>query len=55
MIKDDLPPELFTALKGQRVLLENLMMNILSEKSSGWIDDKTNGNRNFRRHCNSLV
>jgi penicillin amidase len=41
LIKDDLTPELFTSLKGQRSLLENLMMNIQSEKSSGWIDDKT--------------
>jgi penicillin G amidase len=40
LIKDDLTPELFTALKGQRVLLENLIINILPEKSSGWIDDK---------------
>lgn len=41
LIKDDLSPELFTGLKSQRILLENLMMNILPEKSSGWIDDKT--------------
>ena len=41
LIKDDLSPELFTALKGQRILLENLMLNILPEKTSGWIDDKT--------------
>lgn len=41
LIKDDLSPEFFTGLKGQRILLENLMMNILPEKSSGWIDDKT--------------
>ena len=41
LIKDDLSPELFTGLKGQRILLENLMMNILPDKSSGWIDDKT--------------
>jgi penicillin G amidase len=40
LIKDDLTPELFTALKGQRVLLENLIINISPEKSSGWIDDK---------------
>jgi len=40
LIKDDLTPELFTALKGQRILLENLMLNIQSVKSSGWIDDK---------------
>jgi len=41
LIKDELSPDLFTALKGQRWLLENLIMNIQSEKSSGWIDDKT--------------
>jgi penicillin amidase len=41
LIKDDLASELFTALKGQRILLENLMLNILPEKKSGWIDDKT--------------
>lgn len=41
LIKDDLSPELFTGLKGQRILLENLMMNILPDKSSAWIDDKT--------------
>ncbi len=41
LTKDDLTPELFTALKGQRILLENLMQNILAEKSSEWIDDKT--------------
>jgi penicillin amidase len=40
LVKDDLSPELFAALKGQRWLLENLMMNIQSQKSSGWIDDK---------------
>ena len=40
LVKDDLTPELFTALKGQRVLLENLIMNVLTDKSSGWIDDK---------------
>jgi len=41
LIKDDLTPELFTTLKGQRILLENLIINILPEKLSGWIDDKT--------------
>ncbi|HPT32954.1 MAG TPA: penicillin acylase family protein, partial [Prolixibacteraceae bacterium] len=41
MLKDDLSPELFKVVRGQRVLLENLMMNILPEKTSGWIDDKT--------------
>ena len=41
LIKDDLSPELFIALKGQRILLENLILNIQSEKSSEWIDDKS--------------
>jgi penicillin amidase len=40
LVKDDLSPELFTALKGQRWLLENLIMNIQTEQLSGWIDDK---------------
>jgi len=40
LIKDDLTPELFTALKGQRILLENLIMNVFPEQTSGWIDDK---------------
>jgi len=41
LIKDDLSPELFKELKGQRILLENLMLNILPTKSSLWIDDKS--------------
>jgi penicillin amidase len=41
LVKDDLSPELFTSLISNRIFLENLMMNILPEKSSGWIDDKT--------------
>ncbi len=39
-IKDDVSENYFVALKGQRMLLENLMLNILSEKTSLWIDDK---------------
>jgi len=39
LVKDDLSPELFEAMKGQKVLLENLMINILPEKSSPWIDN----------------
>ncbi len=41
LIKDDLTPEMFTALLGQRILLENLIMNIMPEKTSEWIDDKS--------------
>jgi len=39
-MKDDVSDEHFEALKGQRMLLENLMLNILPEKTSMWIDDK---------------
>ena len=41
LIKDDLSPEIYENLKGQRTLLENLLLNIQAEKSSEWIDDKT--------------
>ncbi|HPE75024.1 MAG TPA: penicillin acylase family protein [Draconibacterium sp.] len=41
LIKDDLSPEIYENLKGQRTLLENLLLNIQTEKSSEWIDDKT--------------
>ncbi|NOR76186.1 MAG: hypothetical protein GQ525_13640, partial [Draconibacterium sp.] len=40
-MKDDVSDEYFEALKGQRMLLENLMLNILPEKTSMWIDDKS--------------
>lgn len=41
MIKDDLPEELYKKLMGDRGVLENLLTNILPEKTSEWIDDKT--------------
>ena len=41
LIKDDLTTEIYEDLKGQRTLLENLLLNIQTEKSSEWIDDKT--------------
>jgi penicillin amidase len=41
LIKDDLSPEIYEDLKGQRMLLENLLLNIQTEKISEWIDDKT--------------
>ena len=40
LVKDDLSPESFTAIKGQRILLENLMLTILNTKNSEWIDNK---------------
>lgn len=41
IIKDELSEELFESVKGQRILLENLMLNLLPDKNSAWIDDKT--------------
>jgi penicillin amidase len=40
LAKDDLSPENFTALKGERILLENLMLTVLTDEHSTWIDDK---------------
>lgn len=48
LVKDDLSPESFMAIKGERVLLENLLMNVLNEKNSVWIDDvKTTETESF--------
>ena len=40
LIKDDLPDELFRSLMGTRILIENLMANILMVENSPWIDDQ---------------
>jgi penicillin amidase len=40
LIQDDLSPKSFQSLMGQRMLLENMIVNILSEEKSEWIDDK---------------
>lgn len=40
LVKDEVSNENFKTLMGQRVLLENLMINILPEKNSSWIDNK---------------
>lgn len=40
LIKDDLSTDLFKNLMGQRILLENLILNILQDKNSAWTDDK---------------
>ncbi len=40
LVRDDLSPELFNALLEQQTLLENLVINILPERNSMWIDDK---------------
>lgn len=41
LVKDDLSPELLKEFLANRILTENLILNILPEKRSGWIDDKT--------------
>ncbi len=41
LISDDLPEDLFKALMGERILVENLMANLLFDRESGWVDDKT--------------
>ncbi|MFW6290267.1 MAG: penicillin acylase family protein [Mariniphaga sp.] len=39
LIRDDLPEDLFKSLMGERILVENLMVNLLSDRESSWIDD----------------
>jgi penicillin amidase len=39
LVKDELSDELFKGIKGQKMLLENLLMNILAENESEWIDN----------------
>lgn len=40
LVVDELSPELYKSLKTEKVLIENLMINILETGNSGWIDDK---------------
>ncbi|RIH64035.1 penicillin acylase family protein [Mariniphaga sediminis] len=40
LVKDDLPQDLFHSFMGERSLVENLMVHVLSAKKSHWIDDK---------------
>lgn len=40
LIKDDLSEALFKSVMGQRMLLEDMILTILSEENSEWIDDK---------------
>ena len=48
LVKDDLSPGLFERIKGERMLLENLMMNVLESKDSEWIDNiKTDKKETF--------
>ncbi len=40
LVGDELTPELLKAIKGQKMLLENLLINIQNNNNSEWIDDK---------------
>ena len=40
LVKDDLSPELFKDMKGQRTLLENLMIHVVQDKNSVWVDNR---------------
>lgn len=40
LIKDDLPDSIFRSLMGTRILIENLMANLLMTEDSPWIDDQ---------------
>ncbi|WP_321369097.1 penicillin acylase family protein [uncultured Draconibacterium sp.] len=39
LVKDELSPELFRGMSGQKMLLENLMINLLAEGKSEWTDN----------------
>ena len=45
LIKDDLSPELFKDIKEKRIMIENLVRNIIAEKKSLWIDDKNTSDK----------
>ena len=48
LVKDDLSPELFEGIKGEKMLLENLMLNVLQNKNSAWVDNiNTPGQESF--------
>ncbi len=39
LVKDELSPELFKGMLGQKMLLENLMINLLADDYSAWTDN----------------
>ncbi len=39
LVKDELSPELFKGIRGQKMLLENLMINLLARGHSAWVDN----------------
>ncbi|WP_297094370.1 penicillin acylase family protein [uncultured Draconibacterium sp.] len=39
LVKDELSPELFEGMLGQKMLLENLMINLLAKGNSQWTDN----------------
>jgi len=64
LVKDDVSEDLYNELKNSRTLLENLLMNILPDRTSSWIDDKSTPEketfddivvRSFREAVNELT
>ena len=41
LIKDDLSKNLYSSIKANRSLMENLILNILSNRGSVWVDDSS--------------
>jgi penicillin G amidase len=39
-VKDELSPELVKTIIGNRVIFENLMVHVITDKESAWVDDK---------------
>ena len=39
LIKDELSAEMFAKIKGDRMLLENLLFNVLGNENSAWVDN----------------
>ncbi len=40
LVRDELSEELYRSFMGERILVENLMANLINSKSSDWIDNK---------------
>ncbi|RIJ49428.1 penicillin acylase family protein [Maribellus luteus] len=51
LVKDELSSELFEKIKGERMLLENLLMNVLADRNSAWIDNKNTAEKETLDDC----
>ncbi len=45
LVKDDLSPQLFRSLMGDRILIDNLMINIVDSDQQVWADDRSTPER----------